>query len=296
MDRNPKTVGTFVMDGMLQGRLPDSPEFSDRVQEWLDERGKQTLLFDYTVEGSNFSLLADDAPKSGGGLPPGGIQEHLSQAFQKFIELLPAEQRMHVMSTLRSTEYRPDTAVQTIYIVAPPGVIKVQERPVDATTITPAPQLSTSSKVKMAAIGIGGAVFLLLPSSFFIDWKSWFFDRADELVPLKLEEITLETQAFEGFIGFEKARIDKKRGGLIIHATTGPDWIAAVSSTAPDTTSWKRFFAIAAIKKGSFRCDMFDLKGQSMGSATVFIEPLLKSPETDFFLPLPKRKVHRIVA
>ena len=283
------------MDGMLQGRLPDDPKFGDAVQQWLHERKKQALLFDYAVDGSSFSLLADDSPVSCAGFPPGAIQERLAEAFQSFLELLPAQHRMQVMSTLRSTEYRPDTAVQTVYSVDPPGLIATQERAVEATTVAPAPLLSASSKIKLAALGIGMALLLLLLSSFFIDWKSWFFDRADELVPVKLDEIELDTQAFDGFITFEKSQIDKKRRGLIIHATTGPDWNAAVSSTAPDTTSWKRFFAIAAIKKGWFQCDMFDLKGQSIGSTTVFIEPLLNSSKTDFFLPLPKRKVHRLV-
>jgi hypothetical protein len=297
MDSKSKVAGTFFMDGMLQGRVPDFPDFDSRVRQWLAVQKKQALQFDFAMDGANFSVLADDAVVPSRAFLPEGIQDHLASAFQDLVELVPPQDRMQLMSTLRSVEYRPGNEVQTLYVVAPPGKIDVQQRSVEAVTQATPPELTTRGKLKLGCIGLGVALVALLASSFFIDWKSWFFDRADDLIPVKVEEITVDATAFDSFITFERKVIDKRRRSLVLAAKSGPKLESAIAATSPNTSTWKEFLAIAAIKKGFVRCDMFDEKGALLGSATVFLEPLLKSEnkEAVFLVPLPPKKIHRMV-
>lgn len=201
------------------------------------------------------------------------------------------------MSTLRSVEYRPGAEIQTLYIITPPGKIIAKQRTLDAETIAPPPELTLAGRFKLGALGLVVAAILLIASSFFIDWKTWLFEPAKELVPVKLEEIILDAQAFEGFLAFEKRALDKQRHGLRLLAKTGPDWKTAINSQPSDFSSWPRFLAVASIKKSLLRCDFYDRKENSIASVPVSLPPLLQSKtnKAELFLPLPGKKVHRVV-
>lgn len=297
MNGKAKVEGTYFTDGMLQGRVPDDRNFEKNVQEWLASQRKNGLRFDFTIDGGSFNLLADDKPNSSRNFPPDSVQEHLAAAFQKLIELSPPTDRLQLMSTLRSVEYRPGAEIQTLYIITPPGKIVAKQRTLDAETVAPPPELTLAGRLKLGALGLAAAAILLLVSSFFIDWKTWLFEPAKELIPVKLEEIVIDAQAFEGFLAFEKRALDKQRRGLRLLAKTGPDWKAAIDSQAPDLSSWQRFLAVASVKKGGLRCDFYDRKGESIGSVPILLHPLLQSEsgEAELFLPLPNKKAHRIV-
>ena len=297
MNGKAKVEGTYFTDGMLQGRVPNDRNFEKNIQEWLAAQRKNGLRFDFTIDGGSFNLLADDKPNPSRNFPPDGVQEHLAAAFQKLIELSPPSERLQLMSTLRSVEYRPGAEIQTLYIITPPGKIIAKQRTLDAETIAPPPELTLAGRLKLGALGLVVAAILLLVSSFFIDWKTWLFEPTKELVPVKLEEIILDAQAFEGFLAFEKRALDKQRRGLRLLAKTGPDWKAAMDSQPSDFSSWPRFLAVASIKKSLLRCDFYDRKENPIASVPVSLPPLLQSKtnKAELFLPLPNRKVHRIV-
>ncbi len=297
MNTKTKIEGTYFMDGMLQGRVPNDPNFEKNIQEWLAAQRKNGLRFDLTIDGGSFNLLADDKPNPARNFPPNGVQEHLAAAFQKLIELSPPTERFQLMSTLRSVEYRPGAEIQTLYIITPPGKITAKQRTLDAKTTAPPPELTPAGRLKLSALGLAAAAVLLLVSSFFIDWKTWLFEPAKELAPLKLEEIILDAQAFEGLLAFEKHALDKQRRGLRLLAKTGPDWKDAIDSQPSDPNSWQQFLAVASVKKGGLRCDFYDRKENPIASIPILLRPLIQSKtgEAELFLPLPNKKVHRIV-
>lgn len=297
MNDKAKVEGTYFTDGMLQGRVPDDRNFEKNVRQWLDSQRKSGLRFDFTIDGGSFNLLADDKPNPSRNFSPDGVQEHLAAAFQKLIELSPPNDRLQLMSTLRSVEYRPGAEIQTLYIITPPGKIIAKQRTLDAETVAPPPELTLASRLKLIAIGLAFAAILLLAFGFFVDWKTWLFEPAKELVPVKLEEIVLDAQAFEGFLVFEKRALDKQRRGLRLLAKAGPDWQTAMDSQPSDLNSWPRFLAVASVKKGLLRCDFYDRKGEFIAFGHVLLHPLLQSEtgESELFLPLPGKKVHRVV-
>ena len=297
MNGKAKIEGTYFTDGMLQGRVPEDRNFEKNVQEWLASQRKNGLRFDLTIDGGGFNLLADDKPNPSRNFPPDGVQEHLAAAFQKLIELSPPSDRLQLMSTLRSVEYRPDAEIQTLYLITPPGKITAKQRTLDAETVAPPPELTLAGRIKLGALGLVVAAILLLVSSFFIDWKAWLLEPAKELAPLKLEEIILDDQAFEGFLAFEKRALDKQRRGLRLLAKTEPDWETAMDSQPSDFNSWPQFLAVASVKKGGLRCDFYDRKGEFIASVPVLLRPLIQSEtgEAEIFLPLPGKKVHRVV-
>ena len=297
MAGNVKTAGTYFMDGMLQGRVPDSHHFEERVNRWLALHREGGLKFDFAIEGGRFSVLADDTLGQAKDFLPDGIQKHLARCLQELLELVPPQDHMQIMSTLRSVEYRPGTEVQTLYGIVPPGRIEVTERSVKTDTASPPRELTLAGKFKLGSIGLAAALVIVLGSSLFVDWKSWFSQRADALRPVKVEAITLDAKALSEFIALEKKAIDKRRGGLVLAAKRGPGWDAAITSTQPVASSWDQFFAVASIKKGYLRCEMFDAEGSFFASAIIRLQPLLDSAngEAELLVPLPGKKVHRIV-
>jgi len=69
-----KTEGTIVLDGLIEGRLPDDPSIEDKLEQWLEFVGQLGLRFNLEVTGSSFSLLPDSTPVRAK-LPPTGRKE-----------------------------------------------------------------------------------------------------------------------------------------------------------------------------------------------------------------------------
>ncbi len=152
MQEKTKTSGTFRIEGMLQGPMPnDGGECQSKINAWMAAAKQKGLAFSLDGTGGQFSLLAENRTMRSSTLADGGgVSASLKVIFEKALECFPVQDRMGLFSTLRSIEYRPGSEVQSIYAVVPPGSIDFQERVLDADTAVPAPELTQQGKIKIA--------------------------------------------------------------------------------------------------------------------------------------------------
>ena len=92
-------------------------ELPEVVREFAREQG---VPLHVRFEGSSFNALADDKP-----FPAPRVHDFAETA-QKVIEelwkILPSEKQRRLLSTVRSTEYRESTKIETIYAITSDGV------------------------------------------------------------------------------------------------------------------------------------------------------------------------------
>jgi hypothetical protein len=107
-----KIEGTFWLDGLLEG-----PLFSEEDENVINEFIKQTkvagLKFHSATDRARFSLLVDTEPIEIG---LGGESAHirLEKCLETLLDNYSPEERMKLMSTLRSVEYIPGYEIQTL--------------------------------------------------------------------------------------------------------------------------------------------------------------------------------------
>lgn len=268
-------AGTYRLDGMLQGPLgPAGPADSDLVA-WTAAAKAGGLHFHLALEGNSFSIVADPAAHKTSALPAADLAAHLAGALENLIGLLPETSRAGAFSTVRSEEFRPGSAVQTLYVIRPSGAVAAEQRVVETNT-TPAPPEITPKSLRRAALP---ALLLLMAglfaSSFFIDYRKIFSNARDQIAPLAKEEITLDASALGGCVEVELTGIVPARDTLVLQMKRGPQWNEAIASMpASGSTDWPVFLARQAVHQRRLRVDFLNKEGKTVGSGEISLESL----------------------
>lgn len=268
-------AGTYRLDGMLQGPLgPAGPADSDLIA-WTAAAKSEGLHFHLALEGNSFSIVADPAVRKTSALPAADLSAHLAAALGNLVCLLPESSRPGAFSTVRSEEFRPGSAVQTVYVIRPSGTVAAEQRVVETAT-TPAPPEITARSLRRAVLpALLALIAGLFASSFFIDYSKLFADARDQVAPLAIEEITLDTTALGGCVEAEITGIVPGRDTLKLRLKRGPRWSEAVQSTpAGSSTDWAVFLARQAVHQRRLRVDFLDKDGMPVGSAEISLESL----------------------
>jgi len=147
-----KVEGTVVLDGLIEGKLPDEPGAEEVLRQWLDFAASLKLKFNLEMDGNSFSILADDKPIPAEDLGP-RPEERIADALGQLVKAVAAQQGRRVFSTLRSTEYLPGCEVQTIYGLGPDGTVQRSERTLQAETTPPPRRLTRREKGKALFTG-----------------------------------------------------------------------------------------------------------------------------------------------
>jgi len=271
---NQKTVGTFKLDGIIEGPMPPA-ESAPKIEAWLAAARQKGLSFSADQSTGQFSLMAENRVyKTQDFAQPGGLGEFLSQIFEQLLETYPMQMRMSLFSTLRSMEFRPGTEVQTVYAVAPPGSIQSQERVVEAKTVAPPVELSSKGKIKIAVIGLLVALVIgFVATKLF---KPQIEDAAGNLTKLKVDNVDVQMAGFKDFITIEKVEIDKKKGGMTVKVIRGSRWDEAVNAKPGDVEDWEVALAAQCIRRGYVRCEVFDKDKKYIGTTELRIHDLMK--------------------
>ena len=95
---NEHTEGTLILEGLVEGRVPDSDEAEARLHEWVRFAATIRLRFSLEIDGSHFSLLPDDAAIETDALGPDPA-ERLRQALDQLLKVFPDTGRGAVLST-----------------------------------------------------------------------------------------------------------------------------------------------------------------------------------------------------
>ncbi len=289
MNGQRKWVGTFVLDGMLQGRIPGGGGFEEGVEKWIALQKAKGLHYEYATDGNLFSLLPSGDPGRSAVFAPEGVSAYLESSYQQLLEGIPASERMALFSTLRSVEYIEGSEIQTVYVLEQPGALRARQRTVDARTATPPPQPTPGSKLKLGLIGAGLAALLILATSYFVDLK--------KLIPSlyggriwNTEEITLDAEAFRSVLVVEK--IVHRSRSRALEVEISPPAGEAVGEGDPQEPGWMEDLVRSSIRRKCIACLFYDEEGRLLHRVEIPIEIQFEGePLRDSFLiPLPYRQ------
>lgn len=265
-------AGTYRLDGMLQGPAPASEQ---DLRAWTAAAKSAGLHFHLALEGGSFSIVADPAVHRISRLPVSDLTEHLSTALDNLLELLPDDGASIAFSTVRSEEFLQDRAVQTLYVVRPPGRIAAEQRTVEVQTEAAPPEFNSSSLRRVIPLALILILAGLFISSFFIDYRKLFADAKERVAPLTLEEISLDGSALGDYVHAELGGIDKARNSLVFRLKRGAKWDQALNSTpAESMKDWQGFLMCQAIQQRRLRIEFRDKDGVLIGNGELALSAL----------------------
>lgn len=286
---NEKVEGTLVLDGLIEGKVPAAAG-EGLLREWVRSAASDKLRFSLEIDGGSFSILAENRPVPAADLTPTPA-EKIAEVLHELLKIFSPQQRSSVFSTLRSTEYRQDAEVQTIYGIGPDGTIHIRERTVEAATKAATRPLSRREELRIGVIGLAVALLVFLASSVFVDYRA-IFDRIREaIVPPNPDELKVETGAFAEYLTVEKKAFARGGKAVILTLKRGKafpaDEAAVDKLLAAAGTSVSKRLTVEALARGYVRCEYFGKKGKFLGFTTQRISPLRESETIDLALPLP---------
>jgi len=288
-----KIEGTVVLDGLIEGSVPALPDAADRLRQWVDVAASANVHFSLELDGNRFSLLADRTPVLAQllGRDPA---EAIGGALGELLKAFPPPERRGVLSTVRSTEYRPAEEVQTVYTIGPDGQIHTQQRVVEAATQAPPQPLTTREKWLMAGLGVGLALLVFAVSAVFVDYKALFGRVVDRVTPLDVEAMPVDTGPFVPYLSVTKR--EKDRRGEVLTLTlkrtaafprTDADCQGLLAT--PDRPLPDRM-TIESLARGYVRVEYFDADGKFLGHTMERIHGLRSAETIELKLPLPPKK------
>ncbi len=294
-----KVEGTVILDGLLEGRVPDAPDAAAALRQWASFAESLGLRFSLEIEGSALSLLADDHPFAADALG-GSPSTVIADALRQLLKVFPIADRARLFSTLRSIEFRKGLEVRTLYAIAPGGELDVRQETAEADT-TPAPQpLTRREKLRQAAMGILIAAAILGISAIFVDYRALFSSIADAARPLDAAKVEVDAQAFRDYFTLEGKQVARGSRALVLTLKRTAAFplkdadYPALADKAGNALPAR--LALDAIARGYVRCEYFGKSGDFLGFTTERIRGLRGQESIELPLPVAGRKdLQRIV-
>lgn len=267
------TVGTYRLDGMLEGPLGDDPQVKARLADWIRIAEASGYGFSLDVEGDRFNLLAASAVRPSGAAD---VSEPLRDLLEQLVTSFAPHEQPDVFSTVRSLQWGEGVETQTIYQVMPDGRVEAQQRTVDASTSRPPQPISSAGKAKR--IGIAALVLLAIfgITSIFIDWGETFTKALRKVVPVDTATIDTDLGALEPYITV--TGIEAK--GSMLHLTLErtevfPKDVAAVERALEENgLSYEVRQTLHALAAGYVRLEGFDEKERHLDTMDVRLAEL----------------------
>ncbi len=284
-----KLVGTVVLDGLVQGRLPGVPDTEQKLRDWVASARRAGLNFNLEIDAGAFSVLADNRPLDADSLKP-TVQDAIADLLDELLRAIPTGLRTGLVSTVRSNEYRPGREIQTVYGVGPDGAIHTRQREVDVQTVAPAPPLTGRQKARIVLVGLGVAAVLLAISALFVDYGKWISVISDAMYPLDAQKMPVDVSAFGDRL-VVSAR-SKDSGNLVITLKRGekfPLGDEQLDAQLAAAAGVRERLALEAIARGYVRCEYFDAKGKFITSSQERIADLRDKETVELTLPILKR-------
>jgi len=285
-----KIEGTLVLDGLIEGRLPDLPDAVPLLREWVGSAASLKLQFHLEIDGNGFNILADNTPVQAEDLGPDPAKT-IAGALQELLEAFPAEQQGHILSTLRSVECRRGMEVQTLYAVGANGRIETRQRTVDAATAPPPRELTRTDKLRLAGIGVVVALLVFLVSSIFVDYRAIVERIFEQITPFDPDKLAVETGSFADYLivtkkasaeGGKQAVLTLKRQKAFPKNAADCERLLAGQDK-----SLSGRLTVEALARGYVRYEFFDKKNEFMGSGLLRVAGLREKETVELALPLP---------
>ncbi len=297
MNEKPKIVGTFTLDGMIQGEIPPEPAFEKKIREWVARQKGKGLGFEFATDGNNFNLLPDNQLGKAVDFAPEGVSRYLGKAYQELVDLFPARNRTGLFSTLRSIEYIQGNEIQTVYLVKPPGKIQTQQRTVESETLASPSEPSQRRKAQLTWIGMALGAFILILSSFFIDWRLTLFQPIGERLK-NPESIPLENEAFREYFLVMEKKYDSRNRQFLVSIAAGPRLKSIEGEAELEIDTWTEDWKTASLQRKTIACLYYDKEGELRWRQVIPFEPNFAGdpPLQIIRIPMPSNfRPHRLV-
>jgi hypothetical protein len=304
MHTTEKMEGTIVLDGLIEGRLPDDAEVEEKLNKWIEFVASLGLRFNLDAGGSAFSILPDNHPMSCARLMP-SPDDAIRQAVEQLVKVLPAAERSSVFSTLRSSEFRKNEEVQSLYVVAvnPAGnvEVQVQSRSVDAKTVAPPQPISVREKVKLAVLGLVFAAIFFGVAMLFPPVREKFAEFIGAIKPVQVETVTVHSPAFGDYFTAKPKEFERGARVLVVELKRTPAFPKsedAVNEAYKSADTLSKKLALEAIARGYVRIEMVDTDGVVFATGEFRIRDLAKEDSIELTLPVTagekRRKLERV--
>ena len=282
-----KIEGMIVLDGLIEGPVPDVEDGESRLKDWVRYARSAGLHFSLEIEGDGFSLLAENAPLAVADLGEAPA-ENITDALQRLLDEFPPPQRANVLSTVRSTEYRPGEEVQTVYAIGPGGRFESRQRVLDAETARPPEPVSRRDRIRLALAGLLAAAVVLLILSFFFSFGDAIRGMINRFDPYNPEEAEVDASAYADFLEVSKKEVKGEK--LILRVKrkescpkSEEDYEALFSD--PEL-GYRRRLAAEALAKGYIRAELFDKEGKFLAGLWSRVAALREKDEIELAVPV----------
>jgi hypothetical protein len=176
---------------------------------------------------------------------------------------------------VRSEEFHDGQAVQTLYVIRPPGKIAAEQRTVEVQTKAAPPEFSATALRRTIPLALILLLASLFASSFFIDYRKLFADAKEHVAPLTAEGISIDAAALGEYVQAELGGIDKARNSLVFRMKRGGKWEQALRSTpAESMKDWQEFLMCQAIQQRRLRLEFRDKEGALIGTGEMALGTL----------------------
>lgn len=294
-----KMEGTILLDGLIEGRMSD-PQVEEALAKWVSFVNSLGLKFNLDAGNGAFSILPDNQAVPCAKLGP-APEDGIRQAIEQLIKVLPEEDRGSVFSTLRSSEFRHNEEVQTLYAVGPGAQVQVQSRSIDARTVPPPKPVTTKEKVKLAVLGLVFAAVFFGIAMLFPPVREKFAEFIGAIKPVNIEGVPVRDDLFKAWFTAAKDEEASSSRVLVLKLTRTKAYPLTQESleaayAKADTLAAK--LALEAIARGYVRIELVDSEGVTFSSMEFRIRDLEKKESIELKVPLiageKKRQLERI--
>ncbi len=271
----PQLEDTYILEGMIQGPMPASGESAAKLEAIGSTLGGKNKHFSFQRESGQFSLLADEKVHDLRTLSPLALSSVIQQTLETLMEHFTPPERMRVYSTLRSREFRPGSELQTLYMVVPPGMVRVETRDTPAEVAARPRPMTGKEKVFLGIAAAGMLALGISISAFFVDYGALFGRAITTLKGTKLESLKVETPGLDDYLKVEATGLNTTKDTLTLTLRRGPKWTEGIQTTAPPASAdWQTTLALGALRKRYVAVMLFDNDDKPLHSLLVALDPL----------------------
>jgi len=288
--------GTFCVDGILEGPLPSIPEARERLNGWIALSRERHTPFTLEVRGEAFSVHAPGAYVP---LPPGlqSLPEHLAETLDRLVKIFPAEQRSHLLSTVRLTQIRPGLERQTVYAVTPRGELELMERELPTQTLPPILPFTRAEKIKLGLIATVVCLVALLISSFFVDYKKMVLGLFGHDRRFDPAHFTIDPGPFAPYVKVSPVTSGGKGREVVFTLVRTPAYpdttsrfnalLGAIGRLPSPAEATLRRLTLEALLRGYITMEIFTADGRFLTAQMVRVAPLGTKPSLAVSILLP---------
>lgn len=283
-----------MLDGLVEGPLPEQDDIVERLEEWVASTQKKGILFTLEVDANSFSLLPSNEPISTEGIPD-GAQSHIKNTLNQFMQLFPDTHRRAIFSTIRSVEFRETAKIESLYHVTPDGQIGSRDREVDWAPPLPTTR-STKESLTLKIVVIVAALALLAGAILFIDFDILWGDVVNLVSPLSIDDIKLECNDLSRYLIVEK--IDIQRHGTELNLKiqrnerypSTYDMYHAEKEAIESGKDLASHLGFEAVVHGLVYAEYYDSNGKLIDAYPIRIRELHSKQSQNVSIPIDRRK------